>query len=523
MQASSQCSRREFLGAATAVGAGALAATGQGRANAQVHAQTVDQAVAAAMKAWSVPGACVGVVQNDKVVHLQGYGVRNAVTKTAVTPATLFGVGSCTKAVCATAAAVLVDQNKLAWDDPVRKHLPWFRMSDSLAERELTLRDCLCHRSGLHDRHDLLYYLAPWSLEEVVRRIAHLELDFPFRSTFHYAGLNYHIAPLVVAAAAGKPWHEFALEKLLIPLGMTETAFTKAEWEKVENRATTHLKTPDGTAIAIPPWNPVDNQIDASGRLKASGNAMCEWIRMQLHGGKHNGNAVVSEANLHETHTPQMVTRREGFWADVFPMAETVQLSYGLGWHVHDYHGHAVVLHAGRTTGFSAETVLVPNSKLGFVILTNLDENFMPEALMHTLLDLYLDLPKTDWNAHYRNVDAKWRQTATDEKAARAARQVKHTKPSLDLKSYAGTYSEPAYKEIKVVEKARKLWMQWSSFQAELKHFHYDTFTATSDGGVNVYNENPLDAEQVTFLLDGEGRAGTLQWYGRTFRQLGVQ
>ena len=477
------------------------------------------------MKAWAVPGACVGIVHNDKLVQVKGYGVREVGTRDAVTSSTLFGVGSCTKAVCATAAAVLADEKKLDWDDPVRKHLPWFRMSDPLAERELTLRDCLCHRTGLHDKHDLLYYMAPWSLEEVVRRVAHLELDFPFRSTFHYGGLNYHIAPLVVAAAAGKPWHEFARDKLLAPLGMTETAFTKAEWEKARNRATTHLKTPDGKVVVIPPWNPVDDQIDGSGRLKASGTAMCDWVRMQLGGGKRkqNGDPLVSEASLRETHTPQVVIRREGFWQDVLPKAETVTLSYGLGWHVHDYRGHEVMFHAGRTVGFSAETVLVPGAKLGFVILTNLNECFMPEALMHTLLDLYLDLPKTDWNAHYAKVDKKWKETATEEKVARTKKQRKDTKPTLANGEYAGTYSEPAYKDVQVIAEGGKLWMKWSNFKAELKHFHHDTFTATGDGGVNVYNENPLDGEAVGFGLNGEGQVSSLDWYGRRFKRVGAQ
>jgi hypothetical protein len=293
---------------------------------------------------------------------------------------------------------------------------------------------------------------------------------------------------------------------------MTEAAFTKAEWEKLDNRATTHLKTAKGDVVVIPPWNPVDDQIDASGRLKASGNAMCTWIRMQLNGGQHDGKEVVPEADLRETHTPQMAVRREGLWADAFPIAESVQLSYGLGWKIRDYRGHAVLSHAGRTTGFSAETVLVPNSKLGFVVLTNLDETFLPETLMHTLLDLYLGLPRTDWNAFYRKVDEKLGTTAAEEKAARAAKQVKNTKPALSAGAYAGAYSEPAYKEVRVAEKAGKLIMKWSSFEAELKHFHYDTFTATGDGGVNMYNENPLDGEPVTFVLNEDGQVAALTW-----------
>ncbi|MFO0847610.1 MAG: serine hydrolase [Gemmataceae bacterium] len=516
-------SRRSFL---AAVAAGAPAATGRAQpASVAVNPQAVGAATEAAMTAWSVPGACVGVVHNDKVVHLKGYGVRDVETRTEVTPGTLFGVGSCTKAVAAATAAVLVDQGKLSWDDPVRKHVPWFRMADPLAERDVTLRDCLCHRTGLHHRDDIIYANAAWPLEENVRRIAHLELGFPFRSTFHYSGLGYFVAAAVLTAAAGRPWHEFARDRLLAPLGMTAVGFTKADWDKTGDRATTHLKTDAGKVVVIPPWNPVDGQIDASGRFKASGRAMCEWIRVQLNGGKVKGKQVVSEENLRETQTPQMAIRREGFWGDVFPKAETIQMSYGLGWNIRDYRGHAVISHAGKTDGFSAEVVLVPGSNLGFVILSNLDflTNWMPEALMHTLLDMYLGLPKTDWDDFYRKLERRWKDTAEADKQERAGKQQKGTKPTLAPGEYAGTYSEPGYGEVRVTEKSGTLTTRWSTFVLELRHYHYDTFTAVADDGGKGYVLNDLNGDEVAFALDGGGRVGTLEWRGRRFKRAGAR
>jgi len=507
-------SRRTFLAAAAGVGAATMA----GAVPVAVQPAAIDDAVAEAGKVWPVPGMCVAVVQGG-AVHVKGYGVREAGAKKPVTPETLFGVGSCTKAVAAATAAVLIDAKKLAWDDPVRKHLPWFRLADPLAERDATLRDCLCHRLGIHGRHETLYILAPWPLEENVRRLAHLEQAFPFRSVFHYCGLNYFVAAAVLSAAAGKPWHEFAREALLGPAGMAEAGFTDGDWLKADDRASCHLRTPDDKVVVIPPWNPGPDQIDANGRLKASGRAMAAWLRLHLAGGANGDKRVVSAANLAETRTPQMVIRREGFWADAFPMAETTQLSYALGWKVRDYRGHGVLSHAGRTTGFSTEMVLVPRADLGFAILTNLDECWLPEALMHTLLDQFLGLPAKDWNAHYRAVEQGLEKAAAKEKGTWEAKRKPDARPTLDLALYAGTYTEPAYKDVTVTLVGGKLCMRWSRFDAELRHHYHDTFTATGGAGVNVRNENSLHGEAVRFLLDGEGRVGALEWYGQRFQR----
>jgi len=85
------------------------------RAEKPLDRKAVDAIVRDAMKSWQVPGAALAIVRNGEVVYLQAYGVRTAGGQEAVTPDTLFAIG------------VLVDEGTMAWDDPVRKHLPWFR------------------------------------------------------------------------------------------------------------------------------------------------------------------------------------------------------------------------------------------------------------------------------------------------------------------------------------------------------------------------------------------------------------
>src|SRR5262249_11990825 len=102
-----------------------------------------------AQKFWAVPGRAVAVISDDRVLLLKGYGVKELGKTAAVTPDTRFGIGSLTKAVTATALARLVEGGKLGWDDHVHKHVPFFHLRDELADRDVTIRDLLCHRSGL--------------------------------------------------------------------------------------------------------------------------------------------------------------------------------------------------------------------------------------------------------------------------------------------------------------------------------------------------------------------------------------
>ncbi len=102
-----------------------------------------------ARELWKVPGVAVAVVKDQQVVFAEGFGVRSLATGGTVDADTLFAIGSNTKAFTATAIGLLVQEGRVSWDDPVLTHLPEFQMYDPLVTREITVRDLLCHRSGL--------------------------------------------------------------------------------------------------------------------------------------------------------------------------------------------------------------------------------------------------------------------------------------------------------------------------------------------------------------------------------------
>src|SRR5207253_4572788 len=182
----------------------------------------LDAYVTAALRVWDVPGLAVAVVKDDSVVLARGFGVRRMGDTARVTERTLFAIASCTKAFTAAALAMLVDSGKIAWDDPVTKHLPWLELSDPYVTRELTVRDLLTHRSGL-PRGDLVWYGSPYDRSEVLHRLRYLKPSWGFRSRYGYQNIMFLAAGEVVAAASGMSWGDFLKTRIFTPLGMSGT------------------------------------------------------------------------------------------------------------------------------------------------------------------------------------------------------------------------------------------------------------------------------------------------------------
>ncbi|MBS1788139.1 MAG: serine hydrolase [Acidobacteria bacterium] len=466
----------------------------------------IDSAMNEAMKFWQTPGAAIVVVKGDQIIFIKGYGVRDLKTKESVTPDTVFAIGSTTKAFTTAAMAMLVDEGKMSWDDPVRKHVPYFRLSDPLANENVTMRDIVTHRTGLI-RHDLLWYGSPWSRDEIVRRIGFVPLTYGFRTTFQYQNIMFLTAGLAVGNASSLSWEEFIQRRIFDPLGMKSASLSTSIAEKSPDHATPHLKR--GATIEPMPWRNIDN-VAPAGSINASVRDLSNWLQLQLNEGVVDGKRLISSANVREMHTPQMVIRNEGRWQLFFPPSETSQLSYGLGWFINDYRGRKLVMHGGTIDGFRASIVLVPSSKLGVAVLTNLNGTQMPEAVCYSVVDLLEALPKRDWNGYISEQAKQLEAEATQAFLTRLGARKKDTKPSRELAAYAGTYEDAAYGKADISLLDGGLVLNWSSFNAKLQHFHFDTFSIL---------EPRLATEQVQFQLGADGEVSGLNFQGIRFQK----
>ena len=239
-----------------------------------------DDLVKATYDQWHVPAIAVAVVQNDKVVFMRVVGVKEVGKPDPITPDTLFEIASTSKAFTTTAMAMLVDEKKMNWDDPVRKYLEYFHLADPCADATVTLRDIVSHRTGL-SRHDELWdYNPPATREQIIREIGSVKLTHPIRTTYQYNNIMFSTAGEAVAAAAKMPWEDFVRTRIFVPLGMTHTRVSVADW-KASDHATGHAY--DDKTGAMTPRAFVDyNNIAPAGAIKSSIRDMSQWLRFQL-------------------------------------------------------------------------------------------------------------------------------------------------------------------------------------------------------------------------------------------------
>lgn len=337
-----------------------------------------DRAVDSALVAGGIPGMAALVVVGDDIVLARGYGVQRLGGSTPVSAQTHFQIGSLTKAVTATAAAILVGEGSLSWDDPIQEHLPDFRLADPWVASHLTLRDALALRGGIPGG-DTIALFSPRTRPEI--RAATQKLEAPlFRATYGAsANLMYFLAGEVVSAAAGASWDEFVADRLFGPLGMSSTTTYYDQAEEWEDYAWPHLRV-DGQP------QPADARVRADNVAAAGGtvsNALdwARWVRFQLDEGVADGRRLVDREALEESFRPQSILTPayQGFFNP-----DALLNAYGLGWVLSEYRGHTLVEHGGALPGFASIIALVREQGIGIVLMSNLDLG----AAIGTLLNL---------------------------------------------------------------------------------------------------------------------------------------
>ncbi len=467
----------------------------------------VDSIVADAMTAWHAPGMAVAVVIDDKVILAKGYGIEELGRAKPVTPDTLFEIASTTKAFTATAMAMLVDEKKLDWDDPVRKHLPWFRVADPNTDALVTLRDLVSHRSGI-GRHDELWDLTDMPRDELLRRVISVPPARPIRTGYIYNNLMFVAAGEAIAAAAKTSWEDFIRTRLFAPLGMTRSRISLAEWNAADH-ASSHQWNGETQQASVRTFMNYD-ALAPAGTIKSSARDMAQWLRFQLAGGVIDGKRLVSQAAFDETHMPQLVLRRDAESREASPYTNVA--SYAMGWNVSDYRGELLIAHAGALNGFRTQVALLPNRHAGVVAMTNIGRGLATASVRNAILDRLLGGATRDWNALFLAADKKSDEHDAAAKKTREEKRVPSTKPSHDLAAYAGKYQSSGYGSATITLEGGALVLRWARHPMTLTHWHYDTFRF-------VDTENDYD-ELIEFRTDAtDGTITSLLMFGQEMKR----
>ncbi|MEQ8702641.1 MAG: serine hydrolase [Phaeodactylibacter sp.] len=441
---------------------------------------------------WKVPGIGLGIVQNDKIVYVQGYGQRDLESASPVTPNTLFAIGSSSKAFTGLSVLQQAEEGLIDLDAPVLDYLPEFRMYDDYVTQHLTVRDLLCHRSGL-PRHDLSWYGSAASRSELMERLRYLEPSAGFREVFQYQNLMFMTAGHLVGEVANSTWEEEVQKRIFKPLGMDRANFEVDQMANDKDAALPYQKTAEGKVELMPYRN--INAIGPAGSINASPKEMAAWVLALLNGGHYMGEQIAEGSSIAEAMAPA-VTVPNGWVGALRFDNGNAPVAYGLGWFLSNHKGHQLVAHGGNIDGFSADVALLPADSIGLVILTNLNGNPVPGILRNYVLDLLTGTEIRDWNGEALKLREK--QEEAEMTVEEDVVRQEGTTPSHDLQAYTGTFSHPGYDEIKISLQGDSLYLKMVAVPEALPlgHYHYDVF----------YNKDPLFGEtKVQFLTDMEG------------------
>ena len=465
--------------------------------------ESIDSLVNATLTTFDVPGIAVGIIKDGKLIFAKGYGVRSLAGKLPVDENTLFGVASNSKAFTSAALAMLMEEGKLKWDDKVTDYIPGFMMYDPYVTREFTIRDLLTHRSGLGlGSGDLMFFPdgGDFTREEMIHNIRFLKPVSSFRSKYDYDNNMYMVAGQIIEKVSGISWEEFIEQRIMKPLGLTTS---KASYNRVPagaNMIEPHAPA-DGKVIQIPhDWNPT---VNAAGGIMSNITDLSKWLIMQMKDGEYgDGKKLFSKRNHDEMWQLQTIipVRPGGPYNTHFS-------GYGLGWFLSDVKGYKQVTHTGGLAGTVTQITLLPELKLGIIVLTNQQQGVAFNTITNTIKDSYLGYPNRNWLNQY-----KARYIASNKEAdsikkqveADMAEQLKNNKTKMPDSLITGTYKDLWFGNIEISVKNNGLWFaSIRSPRLNGKMFAYKANTY-----IVKWTDRSLDADAyVMFTIDKNGKA----------------
>jgi CubicO group peptidase (beta-lactamase class C family) len=449
------------------------------------------------MEEFGIPGTAVAIVQNDQVVYLKGFGVRQAGRDEPITPQTRMMIGSTGKTMTTMFMATLVDEGLVQWDTPVVDILPEFAVKDEDITQQITFRNLVCACTGVPRRDaEFLLNANELSAEDVIESLRTFEFFTGFGETFQYSNQLVATGGYVAAAVDGGEYGSLfdayvqsMQEHVFGPVGMVNTTFDFAEVT-----ASGDYAIPHGVNLLLDDYIPIDLSIEQTltpiapaGASWSTAEDMANYLITELNiGVAPDGTRVVSEENLRETWQPQVQL--------------SADTSYGLGWFVGTYKGQPLLSHGGNTLGFTSDLAFLPEADLGIVVLTNGQaSNLFNEGVRQRLFELVFEQPSEIAGV----LDSTIAQAEGTLAEIRAG--VGEALTEDEAQPFLGTYSHPVLGEVDIRYEGGKLTADVGEFALELR----PNVSEEAEPNTFVTLETPLAGERVQFTNEGTMIFGT--------------
>ena len=453
------------------------------------------------MSRWQIPGVAVAIVKDGKVVVSKGYGVKSIGEKGNVDENTLFQIASNSKAFTGTSIAILDYEKRLSLDDKVTRWMPGFKLYDELATREATIRDLLCHRIGLQTfQGDFLNWGSNLSRKDLIDRFHLHKPAYSFRSKWGYCNLAFLTGGEIIPLVTDTSWDDYIYYHFFLPLRMSHTSSHFSALINDNNACKAHTLV-DGKIVIIP-YADVDN-LGPAASINSCVKDLANWLIMNLDSGRFEGKTIVPWEALFNVRSSQMVIREPRSAMNPSNHFST----YGLGWKMEDYLGRKIIHHSGGADGFVTSTCIVPEERLGIIVLTNTDANSFYDALRRQIIDAYT-------NAPYKNYSELFYQrgivnTVEENKKINEWKStvLKKNKMPLSINSFNGVYKNEVYGNATVVSEAGKLFIHFEhhpSLVGNLEYLDDNMFLCT-------FNDPTYGVKTFPFeVIDGKVKSITI-------------
>lgn len=452
----------------------------------------LDTMIGRILKEWNVPGVSISVVEKNKVLFASGFGYKDIENKKPVTENTLFAIGSCAKAFTASLLSNEMKEGKLDLDAPINTYFPELRFYNNELTANVTLRDMLCHRTGV-PRHDFSWYSgAAISRDSLVRLIRFLEPSAPIRQSFQYNNLMYVAVANLLEKMNRKSWEEQIHERFFVPLGMANSTTGTIP---INGDVAYGYVYKNGQTIKLEFLTNDMKGIAPAGGITSSAKDMANWLMMWTNQGKFNGKEVISSNFYNQAISSQMVANGN-LPSKMLP--DNYFFNYGLGWYTSNYRGHYGVGHGGNINGFSSFISFLPGDSIGVFVAANQNNSQVPRILSSIILDKMIGAPFRDWNTILK--------TPANNNAI-PVKNEEPAKPSHSLTEFEGTYKSDSYGTISIKADNGVLTGTFNRWKLKIKHLHHNYFKFIADYDA-VDETNAVDGE---FSITSEGAIGSLK------------
>jgi putative ATP-binding cassette transporter len=347
----------------------------------------IEELVEKHMEVGRIPGLALIIVKGDKILFKKGFGYANIKTKQPVTPDTLFELGSNSKAFTALGILLLEEKGLIHFNDPVRKYLPWFKMTVKGREVPITIEQLLHHTSGIPFETivDIPAGEGDNALEETVKTLVGKELQQMAGKMYSYATINYDVLGLIIKVVSGQSFEDYIKYNVLIPLGLNKTYLFPEEvaFRGMAVGYKIFFKRPADYHA------PVYRGNTPAGYVIANANDMGRWLRIQLGVEKISG---FKNDLIMKSHVPNLSASTQG-------------APYAMGWKTIPQ--MSIFFHEGNNPTFSSFIIGTIKEEIGVAVLANINSDIVKEIgkrVFSTLQGKDVGIASSDLNQALDNI-----------------------------------------------------------------------------------------------------------------------